>query len=138
MDQETSIHVPYTEGEWNGQLGSDVVQIATAPNFSATAYVSCITQSKDFYVQGADWQGILGLAYKALSRVSFTQPARDSLFISLFLCCSDSHSLHFSSSQPSLIQFSCQINKYQYILNILNYAIEFNSNPKKQKYPMLL
>ncbi|KAK3706569.1 hypothetical protein RRG08_055009 [Elysia crispata] len=68
VDQETSIHVPYTEGEWNGQLGSDVVQIATAPNFSATAYVSCITQSKDFYVQGADWQGILGLAYKALSR----------------------------------------------------------------------
>ncbi|RUS87731.1 hypothetical protein EGW08_004477 [Elysia chlorotica] len=68
VDQETSIHVPYTEGEWNGQLGMDVVQIATAPNFSATAYVSCITKSKDFYIQDADWQGILGLAYKALSR----------------------------------------------------------------------
>lgn len=68
VDQETSIYVPYTEGEWTGQLGRDIVQITTAPNFSATAYVSCITKSKAFYVPDAEWQGILGMAYKELSR----------------------------------------------------------------------
>ncbi|GFO05154.1 beta-secretase 1 [Plakobranchus ocellatus] len=67
-DQETSIYVPYTEGEWSGQLGTDIVGITSAPNFTVTAYVSCITKSKDFYVNDADWQGILGLAYSKLSR----------------------------------------------------------------------
>lgn len=61
--------MPYTEGEWRGILGIDVITLPTALNVSATVNIACITQSKAFFISNAEWQGILGLAYAELARV---------------------------------------------------------------------
>ncbi|XP_005107565.1 beta-secretase 1 [Aplysia californica] len=62
------IYVPYTEGEWRGTLGTDIVSIPSAPNVSAEVNIACITSSKDFFIEKAQWQGILGLAYADLAQ----------------------------------------------------------------------
>ncbi|CAG5117964.1 unnamed protein product [Candidula unifasciata] len=62
------IYVPYTEGEWRGFLGTDIVTLPSALNLSATVNIACITESKSFFISDAQWQGILGLAYTELSR----------------------------------------------------------------------
>ena len=36
---------------------------------NVTAEVACITQSSEFFINGSQWQGILGLGYKAISQV---------------------------------------------------------------------
>lgn len=63
----TQIHVAYTEGQWDGVLGSDIVSVSSAPNISARVHIACITQAKDFFIPEAEWQGILGLGYSQLS-----------------------------------------------------------------------
>ncbi|BFZ00285.1 hypothetical protein BsWGS_03323 [Bradybaena similaris] len=62
------IYVPYTEGEWRGVLGTDIISLPSALNLSATVNIACITESKAFFIIDAQWQGILGLAYAELSR----------------------------------------------------------------------
>ena len=65
----THLHVKYTQGSWSGFLGTDVVKIA---NFSAfRSNVALITESTYFFVNGSNWQGILGLAYREIAEVSF-------------------------------------------------------------------
>ncbi|CAL1533177.1 unnamed protein product [Lymnaea stagnalis] len=63
----TEVHVAYTEGQWTGVLGTDIVSVSSSPNISARAHIACITQTKDFFIPEAEWQGILGLGYSQLS-----------------------------------------------------------------------
>ncbi|KAH9508728.1 Beta-site APP-cleaving enzyme [Bulinus truncatus] len=69
-DLGTEVYVPYTEGEWKGVLGTEIVSVSSAPNISARVNLACITESKNFFIPEAEWQGILGLGYKALARPS--------------------------------------------------------------------
>ena len=65
-----TVEVPYTQGKWSAFLGSDVVTLATdGEPLAVTAEVACITQSDEFFINGSQWQGILGLGYKAISQV---------------------------------------------------------------------
>ncbi|XP_055867846.1 beta-secretase 1-like [Biomphalaria glabrata] len=66
----TQVYVPYTEGEWTGDLGTDIVSLTHSPNISARVNIACITKSKNFFIPEAEWQGILGLGYKGLARPS--------------------------------------------------------------------
>lgn len=79
-DLSLGVHVPYTEGSWDGELGNDVVSIPSLPNVTVHANIACITKSKGFYINGSNWQGILGLGYAAISRPdSSIEPFMDSL-----------------------------------------------------------
>lgn len=74
------VHVPYTEGSWDGELGNDIVSIPTLPNVTVHANIACITKSNGFYINGSNWQGILGLGYAAISRPdSSLEPFMDTL-----------------------------------------------------------
>jgi len=48
--------------------GNDKVQLYNGSLPAITANLSIITQSSEFFEPGADWQGILGLAYQALAQ----------------------------------------------------------------------
>ena len=65
----TSVYVPYTQGDWRGTLGTDLV---TTQSISVTSRsnIAFITESSNFFINGSNWQGILGLAYAKISRVS--------------------------------------------------------------------
>lgn len=65
----TSVYVPYTQGNWKGTLGSDLVTLTSLPNVTVTANIAFITESKQFFINGSNWQGILGLAYSSIARV---------------------------------------------------------------------
>lgn len=65
----TSVYVPYTQGNWKGTLGSDLVTLTSLPNVTVTASIAFITESKQFFINGSNWQGILGLAYSSIARV---------------------------------------------------------------------
>ena len=80
IDDGRQIDVAYTEGEWSGTLGTDIVSLSSPPNISARVNIACITESKHFFTESARWQGILGLAYAELSRPSSSfEPFWDSL-----------------------------------------------------------
>ena len=64
-----TVEVPYTEGKWSGVLGNDVVSITSLPNVTVHANIACITESEQFYINGSNWQGILGLGYANIARV---------------------------------------------------------------------
>ena len=68
LDEE--VRVPYTQGEWDGDLGTDIVTIPSLPKLNCTANIAGITRSENFYVNGSHWQGILGMAYDVVARVS--------------------------------------------------------------------
>ena len=64
-----SVTVTYSSGEWSGYLVQDMIGFAGG-NFSMNAGVfSLITSSTEFFIEGAEWVGILGLAYKSLAKV---------------------------------------------------------------------
>lgn len=64
------IYVPYTESSWSGFLAADLVQITSSPQFcQIRASIALITQSNNFFIDGAGWQGILGLGYRPIARV---------------------------------------------------------------------
>ncbi|XP_072166292.1 beta-secretase-like [Diadema setosum] len=67
-DQHTEVKVPYTQGEWSGDLGRDVVQIPSVNETLVTANIAAITQSEEFFLNGSHWQGILGLAFADIAR----------------------------------------------------------------------
>ncbi|XP_054760165.2 beta-secretase-like [Lytechinus pictus] len=80
LDQGTHVKVPYTQGEWSGDLGRDIVRIASLANHSFQANVAGITESQQFFLNGSSWQGILGLAYARIARPDSTvEPFFDSL-----------------------------------------------------------
>ncbi|MBN3312597.1 BACE1 secretase, partial [Atractosteus spatula] len=63
------VYVPYTQGRWEGELGTDLVSIPHGPNVTLRANIAAITQSHRFFINGSNWEGILGLAYAEIARV---------------------------------------------------------------------
>lgn len=79
--------MPYTQGKWEGELGTDLVAIPHGPNVTVRANIAAIIKSDKFFINGSNWEGILGLAYAEIARVSFFYPSvRRSSFISCKRC----------------------------------------------------
>lgn len=68
-DLRKSVYVPYTQGKWEGELGTDLVSIPHGPNVTVRANIAAITESDKFFINGSNWEGILGLAYAEIARV---------------------------------------------------------------------
>ena len=68
------MYVPYTQGKWEGELGTDLVSIPHGPNVTVRANIAAITESDKFFINGSNWEGILGLAYAEIARVRGTKP----------------------------------------------------------------
>lgn len=62
--------VRYTQGNWEGELGLDLVSMPQGPNGTVVINLSAILSSEGFFLPDINWQGILGLAYPLLARVS--------------------------------------------------------------------
>ncbi|KAJ8383680.1 hypothetical protein AAFF_G00216510 [Aldrovandia affinis] len=74
------VYVPYTQGRWEGELGTDLVSMPHGANASLRANVATITYSDRFFINGSNWEGILGLAYAQIARPDETlEPFFDSL-----------------------------------------------------------
>ncbi|XP_034405023.1 beta-secretase 2 [Cyclopterus lumpus] len=63
-----TVAVRYTQGNWEGELGTDRVSIPKGPNGTITINIAAILSSEGFFLPGVNWQGILGLAYPMLAR----------------------------------------------------------------------
>lgn len=68
-DLRKGVYVPYTQGKWEGELGTDLVSIPHGPNVTVRANIAAITESDKFFINGSNWEGILGLAYAEIARV---------------------------------------------------------------------
>ncbi|KAJ8316358.1 hypothetical protein KUTeg_006372 [Tegillarca granosa] len=64
----TEVYVPYTQGNWKGVLGTDLVTLTSLPNVQVRSNIAFITHSSNFFINGSNWQGILGLAYSQIAR----------------------------------------------------------------------
>uniref|UniRef100_A0A8C5SWH0 Beta-secretase 2 n=1 Tax=Laticauda laticaudata TaxID=8630 RepID=A0A8C5SWH0_LATLA len=64
------VTVKYTQGSWNGILGTDVVRMPKGINGTYIINIATIFQSENFFLKGIQWQGILGLAYSTLAKPS--------------------------------------------------------------------
>ena len=62
--------MPYTQGNWEGELGSELLRFVEGPNATVRVNVAAILSSENFYINGSMWEGILGLGYARLSKVS--------------------------------------------------------------------
>lgn len=62
--------VRYTQGNWEGELGVDLVSVPGGPNGTVVINLAAILMSEGFFLPDINWQGILGLAYPLLARVS--------------------------------------------------------------------
>lgn len=67
---ERAVAVKYTQGEWEGELGSDHITIPQGPSGTIIINIAAILVSEGFFLPEINWQGILGLAYPLLARVS--------------------------------------------------------------------
>lgn len=65
---ERAVAVKYTQGEWEGELGTDLITIPEGPSGAITINIAGILTSEGFFLPGINWQGILGLAYPLLAR----------------------------------------------------------------------
>lgn len=83
-DQGRSVYVPYTQGRWEGELGTDLVSIPHGPNATLRANIAAITQSDRFFINGSNWEGILGLAYADIARVDWDFHFKIQSFSNLF------------------------------------------------------
>ncbi|KAL7851462.1 hypothetical protein AOLI_G00218180 [Acnodon oligacanthus] len=63
-----AVAVRYTQGNWEGELGTDLISIPQGPNGTITINIAAILTSDGFFLPGINWQGILGLAYPLLAR----------------------------------------------------------------------
>jgi len=63
------VAVPYTQGNWQGELGTDFIRFIDAPNATVNVNVALIKNSENFFINGSNWEGILGLGYAHLSKV---------------------------------------------------------------------
>lgn len=80
QDVGTEVYVPYTQGNWRGILATDRVALSSMPNSSVRAHIAFILQSSDFFINGSNWQGILGMGYAAIAQPdSSVVPFFDSL-----------------------------------------------------------
>lgn len=74
----TTVYVPYTQGNWRGILATDVVSLAS--NTSVRSHLAFILESSDFFINGSNWQGILGMGYAVIAQPgSYVVPYFDSL-----------------------------------------------------------
>ncbi|KAJ1190025.1 hypothetical protein NDU88_006765 [Pleurodeles waltl] len=79
-DLRKGVYVPYTQGKWEGDLGTDLVSIPHGPNVTVRANIAAITESDKFFINGSNWEGILGLAYAEIARPDDSlEPFFDSL-----------------------------------------------------------
>uniref|UniRef100_A0A671SI13 Beta-secretase 2-like n=1 Tax=Sinocyclocheilus anshuiensis TaxID=1608454 RepID=A0A671SI13_9TELE len=62
------VAVKYTQGEWEGELGTDRIAIPQGPSGTITINIAAILTSEGFFLPGINWQGILGFAYPLLAR----------------------------------------------------------------------
>lgn len=67
--EDRDVSVLYTQGRWEGRLGSDMLRFIEGPNATARVEVASILSSHQFFINGSMWEGILGLAYGRLSKV---------------------------------------------------------------------
>ncbi|KAK3106956.1 hypothetical protein FSP39_003917 [Pinctada imbricata] len=63
-----TVFVPYTQGNWKGILGTDLVTLTSLPNVTVRSNIAFITEATGFFINGSMWQGILGMAYKEIAR----------------------------------------------------------------------
>ncbi|XP_076138975.1 beta-secretase 2 [Alosa pseudoharengus] len=63
-----AVQVRYTQGDWEGELGTDLISIPKGPNATVTINIAAILSSEGFFLPGVNWQGILGMAYPMLAR----------------------------------------------------------------------
>ena len=83
IDVGKAVKVTYSSGEWSGKLVRDKVGFA---EFSMEmSHFSLITSSTDFFIEGAEWVGILGMAYQSLAKV-YTVTLQTNCKISLRVC----------------------------------------------------
>ncbi|KAF0987585.1 hypothetical protein HZS_7727 [Henneguya salminicola] len=79
----TAVEVPYTQGHWKGLLGSDIFKIPRGhilddnssqerSDISTRVKVALIHEFTNFFINGSEWNGILGLGYSRLSRPDST------------------------------------------------------------------
>ena len=67
------VKVTYSSGEWQGTLVRDKVGFG---EFNMEmSHFSLISSSTDFFIEGAEWVGILGMAYKSLAKVNNSEQA---------------------------------------------------------------
>ncbi|XP_028405521.1 beta-secretase 1-like [Dendronephthya gigantea] len=66
--EDRDVSVMYTQGRWEGSLGSDILRFVDGPNATARVEVASILSSEQFFINGSMWEGILGLAYSRLSK----------------------------------------------------------------------
>ncbi|XP_072022572.1 beta-secretase 1-like [Amphiura filiformis] len=67
-DLKKKVKVPYTQGEWDGNLCQDMTSIVTGPDVAVMSNIAAITHSEAFFINGSNWQGILGLGYADIAR----------------------------------------------------------------------
>uniref|UniRef100_A0A4X2MEK9 Beta-secretase 1 n=1 Tax=Vombatus ursinus TaxID=29139 RepID=A0A4X2MEK9_VOMUR len=110
-DLRKGVYVPYTQGKWEGELGTDLVSIPHGPNVTVRANIAAITESDKFFINGSNWEGILGLAYAEIARPDDSlEPFFDSLvkqtqvpnLFSLQLCGTGFPSLNQSEAMASV------------------------------------
>lgn len=67
----SKVSVSYAGGEWSGSMARDKISIMDSQNASQPidADLALITSSKDFFIRGTEWEGIMGLAYSSLAQV---------------------------------------------------------------------
>ncbi|XP_026878089.2 beta-secretase 2 [Electrophorus electricus] len=65
---DQTVAVRYTQGKWQGELGTDVITLPQGPNDTIRINIVAILTSDGFFLPGINWQGILGLAYPLLAR----------------------------------------------------------------------
>uniref|UniRef100_A0A8C5DF56 Peptidase A1 domain-containing protein n=1 Tax=Gouania willdenowi TaxID=441366 RepID=A0A8C5DF56_GOUWI len=68
VSSDQTVAVRYTQGNWEGELGTDRISILDGLNGSMTIHLAAIQSSEGFFLPGINWQGILGLAYPMLAR----------------------------------------------------------------------
>ena len=55
-------------GWWDGKLVTDKIKLGAMA--AVTAGFTMITRAEQFYIAGADWVGIMGMAYESIAAVS--------------------------------------------------------------------
>jgi len=68
VDLHRPVAVPYTQGNWEGALLTDVIHFIDGPNATVRVNVAAILSSENFFINGSNWEGILGLGYPRLAK----------------------------------------------------------------------
>jgi len=97
VDMNRAVAVPYTQGNWEGELGSDLIRFIDAPNATVRVNIATIQSSENFFINGSNWEGILGLGYAHLAKPdSSVTPVFDQFVIDNVI--EDSFSMQLCSS----------------------------------------